>query len=100
MKAPANFSENQRLYTITQLETQYQAEPYQRSVQRDGIAWLWQGVKGAIAAMAGNMEPRIRQVRNGDGHLRWRAYDPVSGQVAYLASESELRHWLEQRYYR
>jgi hypothetical protein len=43
-------------------------------------------------------EPEIRQIDQG-GHIWWYAYDPMTGQKAYLESESEVQIWLEERLY-
>ncbi len=43
-------------------------------------------------------EPRIYQVPTLDGPFIWRVEDPSTGQIVYLASEHEVRVWIEERY--
>jgi hypothetical protein len=44
-------------------------------------------------------EPRIWTTTDRDGNTTWHAYDPVSDRTTSLDSESEMRIWIEQRYY-
>jgi hypothetical protein len=44
-------------------------------------------------------EPRIWTTTDRDGNTTWHAYDPVSDRTRSLDSESEMRIWIEQRYY-
>ncbi|MBD0300635.1 MAG: hypothetical protein ICV85_00190 [Tolypothrix sp. T3-bin4] len=44
-------------------------------------------------------EPRIGTVKDRFGNIVWCVYDPITGQSARLDSETEVRIWLEQRYY-
>lgn len=57
---------------------------------------IWQQFLGAMAR--GN-EPRVWQRRDRTGKTWWHGYDPVSGRSTCLASEAEMRMWLEERYY-
>jgi hypothetical protein len=45
------------------------------------------------------MEPRIWIKRNGDRTSRFQVYDPLIQQHHTFGSETELRVWLDQRYY-
>ncbi|MGJ3245314.1 MAG: hypothetical protein ACFE0I_04475 [Elainellaceae cyanobacterium] len=56
--------------------------------------WQW-----FVSAMAQNSEPRIWKVADAKGNPYWRVYDPASDRMTTLASEAEVRIWLEQRYY-
>ncbi|HEY9648363.1 MAG TPA: hypothetical protein V6C88_18440 [Chroococcidiopsis sp.] len=51
-----------------------------------------------FVALAGSSEPRIMQKVDAEGNLFWTVYDPVDGRSAHLYSESEVRHWIDQRY--
>ncbi len=58
---------------------------------------------GAIAQrwltqMTGSTDPRITQTYDSDGHPLWNVYDPVTHTTTALASEQEVRIWLDQRY--
>jgi hypothetical protein len=45
-------------------------------------------------------EPKVWQERDRFGNLYWRIYDPISDRSATLASEQEVREWLDQRFYK
>jgi len=45
-------------------------------------------------------EPIIRQKKSRFSNNYWYVYDPRTGRSAHLASEEEVRIWLEERYYR
>jgi hypothetical protein len=58
-------------------------------------------VKKAIATwIVQTSEPKVSRKRDRKGRLYYRVYDPVSNSSAAFGSESEIRAWLEQRYYR
>lgn len=44
-------------------------------------------------------EPEVWERRDRQGNIYWFAYDPATGQSAYLASEQEVMMWIEQIYY-
>jgi hypothetical protein len=44
-------------------------------------------------------EPQIEQKSDRDGNLYYRIYDPITRRYTFLASEREVRIWLENRYY-
>lgn len=46
-----------------------------------------------------NSSIKIRQKLDHDGYPYWTVYDPMREVSARLYSESEVREWLEQRYY-
>ena len=43
-------------------------------------------------------EPRIGIVKDSFGKTVWCVYNPTTGQSARLASETEVRIWIEERY--
>ncbi|MBW4654636.1 MAG: hypothetical protein KME20_16590 [Kaiparowitsia implicata GSE-PSE-MK54-09C] len=58
---------------------------------------------GAIAQrwltqMAGSTDPRITQTYDSNGQPLWTVYDPITHTTTALASEQEVRIWLDQRY--
>jgi hypothetical protein len=58
-------------------------------------------VKKAIATwIVQTSEPKVSERRDRKGRLYYQVYDPVSNSSAAFGSESEIRAWLEQRYYR
>jgi hypothetical protein len=58
---------------------------------------LWQGVLSHLSISTA--EPRTWTSLTADGQTLWNAYDPVSGKTIRHASDSEVRTWLEERYY-
>ena len=48
-----------------------------------------------LHAFAGSSEPRITRARD-----HYQVYDPTTGNSATLASDTEVRIWLEKRYSR
>ncbi|MBE9180655.1 hypothetical protein IQ268_19015 [Oculatella sp. LEGE 06141] len=52
-----------------------------------------------IAGMSGTAEPHVWQETDRYGQLLWRAYDPRNGRSFTSDNESEMRSWIEQRYY-
>ena len=44
-------------------------------------------------------EPQIRQILDRQGQTWWHAYDPITGETAYLETEEEVQVWLETRLY-
>ncbi len=52
-----------------------------------------------IQFFASSSEPRIWTTTERYGNTFWHVYDPVSDKSKTLRSESEMRVWLEQRYY-
>jgi hypothetical protein len=47
----------------------------------------------------GSNELRIWQSCDRFGNTWWHVYDPVTGKHSSVASEEELRIWIEKRYY-
>jgi hypothetical protein len=58
---------------------------------------LFKGLVPVLVGLCGS-DPHIRY-RDPSSALPWQVYDPISGQRAALASEDEVRQWLEQRFY-
>lgn len=52
-----------------------------------------------VVALIKSPEPRIGTVKDSFGKTVWCVYDPITGQSARFASETEVRIWLEERYY-
>jgi hypothetical protein len=48
--------------------------------------------------LTGSNELRIWQ-RNQNGQSVWFAHDPVTNRTRSFASEQDVRHWLDRRYY-
>lgn len=60
---------------------------------------FWQRLGKACAALfIGDSEPRIWQIEQDDGTVRWKAYDPTCDRCTTFGSEREVRLWLYQRY--
>lgn len=52
-----------------------------------------------FAFLCGSEEPRIWVRRDRNGNKVYRAYDPVTNSSFVSTEETELRSWLEERYY-
>lgn len=46
-----------------------------------------------------NSEPHIYEMRDRDGTVFWRVYDPVTKNTYSFSSRNEVVDWLESRYY-
>lgn len=57
---------------------------------------VWQKL---VKALTTSSELRVWQTFDCCGHPCWHAYDPATGRSACFGSESEIRVWVEQRYY-
>ena len=65
--------------------------------------WIHFGIDRLIRAIAqacrSSQAPRIATVRDRQGHLYFLVYDPIAHTQHRFNSETEVRVWLEQRYY-
>ena len=52
-----------------------------------------------VASLTKAPEPRIGTVKDSFGKTVWYVHDPITGQSARLSSETEVRIWIEKRYY-
>ena len=86
----ANRERLERAYMITQPKT-LDMLPRLTSVLRP----IWQHVVSALAPFDG---PRVRQICDADGSLKYFALDPVTGDRHLFESEEMLREWLASRY--
>ena len=50
-----------------------------------------------IRILLNGYRTQIRQGRDRERNLYWYAYDPLSGDSKFLASEAEIKQWLEFR---
>ncbi|MBD1995809.1 hypothetical protein H6G00_04105 [Leptolyngbya sp. FACHB-541] len=64
------------------------------------LSALKQFGKQLIQLIVGTHEVQIWQVSDRAGNVYWRVYDPVTKDSTSFGSSSEVRIWLEQRYYR
>lgn len=59
---------------------------------------LWEHLQYLLVSMAPNgYEPRIWCTQNRYGEIWWHVYNPINGQTVHLASEDEVRMWLDQQ---
>jgi len=72
-----------------------------KSSQRDKSAFktVWKFAQGIYKRMAEMSEPSVMKRCDRQGNSYYEIYDPVSRQRFYCETESEVRAWLEQRYY-
>ncbi len=52
----------------------------------------------AVAALTQGQEPKVSSVMTDEG-LQWRVNDPMNNQTHIFTTETDVRAWLEQRYY-
>jgi hypothetical protein len=53
-----------------------------------------------LQALTSRDRLQVWQKKDRYGRSYWQAYDPVSESTISLASEAEMRAWIEQRYYK
>ncbi|MGE5660110.1 MAG: hypothetical protein ACM37W_26270 [Actinomycetota bacterium] len=63
---------------------------------RETVTAVWQVLATILTS---NNQLRIWQTRDRFGNTWWHACDPTTGRSACVATEDELRLWVEQRYY-
>ncbi len=56
-------------------------------------------LQGLLESLIGSNELRIWQSCDRSGTTWWHVYDPITGKHSSVASEEELRIWIEKRYY-
>nr|RNJ69243.1 MAG: hypothetical protein EDM05_10305 [Leptolyngbya sp. IPPAS B-1204] len=61
-------------------------------------AWLEAVVTALVSNVFQPKEPVIRYALDGNQEI-WRVYDPQTQREAVFSNETEVRIWLEQRYY-
>ncbi len=59
-----------------------------------------QFLQSLLVRVAGETEPKIWQTSRGNGVTIWNTYDPTTQESATFTTETEVRSWLGQRYYR
>jgi hypothetical protein len=76
------------------------SKPETRPQQFTLLSWLGRYWQTLIDGFSRQPELRIRQRRDLQGNLWWIVDDPITNQSAQLASEDEVRLWIEQSYQR
>ncbi|GET36430.1 hypothetical protein [Microseira wollei] len=88
MRSVANLSIKDKAdSTITQ-DTQHQDSKM--------FSTIWQKFLTAIVSKS---ELQVWSESNRSGNTEWHAYDPETGRSICVASETEMRHWIEESYY-
>ncbi|MBD2460321.1 hypothetical protein H6G89_04620 [Oscillatoria sp. FACHB-1407] len=62
-------------------------------------SWLSRAWSVIVDVVSGHSEPRIWSSTDKTGMIWWHTYDPISNESGCFSSESEVRAWLERRYY-
>lgn len=57
-------------------------------------------LKHLLASLFRGNELQVKQQRDSQGNMWWQAFDPNTNESTSFGSESEMRTWIEQRYYR
>lgn len=72
-----------------------------KSSQRDKSTFktAWRFAQGVCKRVAGSSEPSVMERCDRQGNPYYEIYDPISRQRVHCETESEVRAWLEQRYY-
>ncbi|MCL1467774.1 hypothetical protein [Argonema galeatum] len=52
-----------------------------------------------VKAMMSGKDLRVWQKSDRSGNKEWHAYDPATGRSTCVASDAEMRMWIEQQYY-
>ena len=60
------------------------------------LGQVWSGFAESIFRVD---EPKIHASKNKFGHVYWVTHNPFTGRRVYSHSETELRTWLDRRYY-
>jgi hypothetical protein len=58
---------------------------------------IWQHL---LTILTKGNDLQVWQTSDRFGNTWWNAYDPATGRSTSLASEAEMRVWIEERYYR
>jgi hypothetical protein len=74
--------------------------PGQRRMFDPVMTWLTHVGQAIANAVCSNHEPQVWEKKDRNGTLYWNVYDPATGYSARLASEMEVRIWLERHYTR
>ncbi len=82
-----------------ELERIFQQQPKQTVNKLAVVSKISRLLQQVVASLTKAPEPRIGRVKDSFGKTAWCVYDPITGQSARLASETEVRIWLEERYY-
>lgn len=75
-------------------------EKTQRAKQAAGLLTVWQKLWKIFAAtFIQTSEPKIHQRTDRFGNVYFHVYDPQTGRSSVFGTESEVRAWLDRRYY-
>lgn len=85
--------------TYQELELFANLETTPRKLKQTVGSRLVSAVHQLFITLTKEPELRVWQTRDRRGQISWNAYDPKSGQSVRLASEAEMKMWIEQRYY-
>lgn len=66
---------------------------------RNLVSYLNNCYRWIVEILTRESEPKIQKISDRDGDISWRIYDPATNQFVNLSSETEVRIWIEKRYY-
>lgn len=69
--------------------------PFRRPLLKQMLARTFALSRLMIRLLLNGYRPKIRQGRDRDNNIYWYAYYPLSGGSKFLASEAEIKQWLE-----
>ena len=82
-----------RLETIF---NQSDRKQFEKSNLFSALKGIWQHL---LATLTNNNELQIWQTTDNLGNTWWNGYDPATGRSTSLATDTEMRIWIEERYY-
>lgn len=75
-------------------------QPEQKSTEKSKfLLTLTNVAQRVMHFLIGSNDLRVWETYDRFGNNWWHAYDPLTGRSITVESESELRAWIEQRYY-
>ena len=94
MEPSTNYLDKERLEVIFS-----QSEPKQvkQSKLFSALNRIWQYLLTILTKDINELQ--VWQTSDRLGNTRWNAYEPTTGRFTSLATDAEMRAWIEERYY-
>lgn len=93
MKNPTNY------LAIEKPESNFNQTENNKIAKKQIFSILTVFSKQLSQSLLGCDEPKIWVTFDKSGKKNWHAYDPVTGRYVSVDSETEMRVWIEKRYY-
>lgn len=95
MKHSANYLDRERLESIF---SQSESKQVKKSKFFSAMNRIWQHLLTTLTKDINELQ--VWQTSDRFGNTWWNAYEPTTGRSISLASEAEMRAWIDERYYR